>query len=156
MNLNKFRTQTFLVAMALLLGACQPADVRPGLWLSGELVKPPPTDWLFVEGIEEIFIETNTWYLVPHSATIWCVVVADTLYVGSYGDKKKTWEDNLASDPEARLGISGKLYQVLVTPVIDEELVKNIAVSYNNKYNMQEVFGDDMPRWWFYRVSIRP
>lgn len=156
MKLKKTQTQIFLIAMAILLGACQPADVRPGFWLSGELVKPPPTDWLFIEDIEEIFIETNTWYLAPHSTTIWCVVFANRLYVGSYGDEKKTWENNVANDPEARLGVSGKLYQVLVTPVTDEELSKNIAVSYNNKYDMQEVFGDEIPGWWFYQVTLHP
>ena len=42
----------------------EPSDMRPGLWLTGELVTEPVTDWDFTNQYEEIFIQTN-----PTSAT---------------------------------------------------------------------------------------
>ena len=60
-----------LVALAALAVGCQPRDERPGLWLSGELAAEPVQDWSFSDSIEEISLETRTWYGIPHSVTIW-------------------------------------------------------------------------------------
>ena len=35
----------------------------------------------------EIFVETATWYWIPHSVTAWCVTVGDGLYISAdYAD----------------------------------------------------------------------
>ncbi|HIG43483.1 MAG: DUF2255 family protein [bacterium] len=140
----------FLLLMSL---ACQPRDVQPGLWLSGDEVNQQIDDWGFTDEIEEIYVETKPWYGIPHSTTIWCVVFAGELYIGSYGVEKKAWENNLAQDPEARLGISGKLYKVAVSRVTDKEIAENLNIAYNRKYDMEEVFGNEVPEWWFYLVE---
>lgn len=139
----------------LILSACQPSDVRPGLWLSGDVVRQQVNDWTFTNEIEEIFVETSPWYGIPHSTTIWCVVFAGNLYIGSYGDDKKTWENNLARTPEARLGINGELYEVIIAQVTDKELTADVDSAYKEKYDMVAVFGDDIPEWWFYQVQQR-
>ena len=144
----------FTIAISML-AACQPSDTRPGLWLSGEVVTQPVADWSFTNDVEEIFIETNPWYGMPHSTTIWCVVFEGTLYIGSYGGNKKFWENNLAEDAEARLGISRKLYEVATTAVADKELSANLDLTYNTKYDMAEVFGNEIPQWRFYKVEQR-
>ena len=81
--------------------ACQPLDERPGTWLSGKPASDAVTDWRFTNAIDDIFIETNPWYRIPHSTTIWCVELNGRLYVGSYGEEKKTWEKAIAHDPKA-------------------------------------------------------
>ena len=144
-----------ITACLVMLAACQPNDESPGLWLSGESVTQPVTDWMFASDVEEIFIETSPWYGIPHSATIWCVVFDGTLYIGSYGEDKKFWENNLADDPEIRLGISGKTYEVVATPVADKEVSAILDLTYTDKYDMAEVFGDATPRWWFYKIEQR-
>ena len=143
----------FAVAVAWM--GCQPKDVRPGLWLRGESVETHVDDWRFTDEIEEIFIETRPWYGLRHSTTIWCVELDGTLYVGSYGDQKKTWEKNIARNPKARLRIAGKLYQVELTPVVDPYLTDALNTAYTRKYDMADVFGDDIPEWWYYRVAQR-
>jgi hypothetical protein len=143
----------FCVLALMMLIACQPSDVRPGLWLSGEEVTESVDDWKFAADIEEIFIETNPWYGIAHSTTIWCVVYEGALYIGSYGEEKKTWENNVIGDSDARLRISGKLYPVVVTRISDKELTADLDLAYNEKYDMEEVFGKDVPTWWFYRVQ---
>src|SRR6266849_1529674 len=48
---------------------------RPGLWLTGEVVHTPVTNWDWVNKIRDpirkntIMIETRTWYGIPHSVT---------------------------------------------------------------------------------------
>jgi squalene-hopene/tetraprenyl-beta-curcumene cyclase len=143
------------LAVALLAMGCAPKDERPGLWLNGDLVENRIDDWSFTNDIEELFIETRPWYGVSHSTTIWCVTLDGTLYIGSYGDEKKTWEKNVARNPEARLAIEGRLYEVTVAPVSDAELTESLDRAYSAKYDMAEVFGEDLPKWWYYRVSQR-
>ena len=142
-------------AVAVVWIGCQPKDESPGLWLRGESVEAHLDDWRFTNDIEEIFIETRPWYGLRHSTTIWCVELDGELYVGSYGDEKKAWEKNIARDPEARLRIAGKIYQVKLTPVTDPDLTDALHAAYAQKYDMVEVFGDDIPQWWYYRVAQR-
>ena len=148
--------QVAALAPLLLQVACQPKDTRPGLWLRGETSETSATDWSLAADVEEIFIETRPWYGIRHSTTIWCVVIDDALYIGSYGDEKKAWERNVARNNEARLGIDGNLFDVTVTPVTAPALVSALDAAYNRKYDMEEVFGEDTPRWWYYRVVQPP
>ncbi len=153
----KFRLGTVLAKLAALVfaAACQPKDTRPGLWLSGEPTDRPAESWRFTEGVEEIFIETRTWYGLRHSTTIWCVELAGRLYVGSYDADVKYWERNIARSPEARLRIDGKIYEVELTLITDANQTAALDAAYNRKYDMEEVFGDDLPVWWFYHAVQR-
>ena len=154
-NLKLLVRMGFLIAVASALAACEPSDVRPGLWLKGEEVTTSVESWEFAAETEEIFIETIPWYGIAHSTTIWSVVVDDNIYIGSYGLDKKAWEKNLIDNADARLGISGKLYNVVVSIVDDEKLSASVSLAYNNKYDMAEVFGEEIPIWWFYTVRQR-
>ena len=77
------------------------------------------------------------------------------LYIGSYADEKKRWEKNVARNPAARLQIAGKLYDVTVTSVTNAQATTEIDAKYTKKYNMEEVFGENLPTWWYYRISQR-
>lgn len=144
-----------LVCLFLFALSCQPEDEQPGLWLGGEEVTEVPQDWRFTDEIEEIFIETRPWYGLPHSTTIWCVELDGVLYVGSYGPEEKAWEAAVASDPQVRLEIDGRLYPVEVHRLPDSPLSQAVNQRYFEKYDMEEVFGEDVPEWWFYRVAPR-
>jgi hypothetical protein len=148
-----------LVIIVVGLG-CQPKDVRPGLWLSGDQVEKPVTDWTFTDDIEEIFIQTNTWYLLPHSTTIWGAEMGGDFYIGSYGYKggdedKKRWENNVTRNSDATLRIDGKLYAVTVTPVTEPQIISRLDDRYNEKYDMVGTFGEELPKWWYYRIAQR-
>ncbi len=145
---------TALVAAVAVLG-CQPEDETPGLWLRGEIALTRVDDWRFTNDIEEIFVETRSWYGIPHSTTIWCVELGGELYIGSYGDQKKAWEKNLARDPKAKLAISGKLYEVTLSPGTEPVQVEALDAAYAQKYDLDEVFGDAIPVWWYYHVAPR-
>jgi hypothetical protein len=142
-----------LLGFGLLSAACQPKDTRPGLWLTGQRAEARVQDWRFTQEVEEIFVETRTWYGVRHSTTIWCVELDGGLYIGSYADDVKYWEENVARNPEARLRIQGRIYDVRVMPVASRELGERLDQRYAAKYDMAEVFGNDLPAWRYYRVA---
>ena len=113
-------------------------------------------DWRFSNGIDEIFVQTRTWYLIPHSTTIWCAELNGQLYIGSYGpDGKKRWEYNVLRNPKAKVRLAGKLYDVSITPVADDATARALDAAYGKKYNMVDVFGEDVPEWWYYQVVQR-
>jgi hypothetical protein len=118
-------------------------------------VEERASDWSFTDGTQEIFIETRPWYGIPHSTTIWCVTLDGALYVGSYGDEKKRWERNIERDPEARLSIGGRLYDIRLAPVGAEEQIHALDAAYKIKYDMAEAFGEAVPEWRYYRVVQR-
>src|SRR5262245_29953892 len=102
--------QALAIALAVLpLVGCDPKDRRPGLWLSGEVETAPVTDWSFANEQREIFVETRTWYGIPHSVTTVVVAHNGTLYVPSVyfegGDfpDARFWNRNVVRDPRVRL-----------------------------------------------------
>lgn len=149
------RLSVVTLSLCLLIGqvACQPLDERPGAWLTGQPAEVPVSDWTFTDEIEEIFIETRPWYGIPHSTTIWCAELNGQLYIGSYGDQKKAWEKAIEHDPEARIKVAEHIYDVIVVPVRDPALNEAVDIRYNEKYDMVDVFGEEIPEWWYYRVE---
>ena len=70
-----------LVSLRLL--GYEPSDLRPGLWLTGDRVTEPVTDWSFTEQHQEIFVQTRTPYLIPHSVTTYCAFYEGDRYLFS-------------------------------------------------------------------------
>jgi hypothetical protein len=151
------------VGLGLLacLACQQPQDEQTGFGLDGERASGPFRGWAFTDDIEEIAIETRPWYGIPHSATIWCVEVNGRLYLGSYGwaedreEERKFWEKNVARNPSATLGIDGKLFDVTVSALTNPVVERLVEAAYTTKYDMADVFGEDLPEWWYYAVELR-
>src|SRR5580700_8230644 len=92
---------------------CPPTDRSmsckvPGLWLKGEAVTTPVTDWSFTDKIQQIKIQTQTPFLLPHSVTIWCAAYDGNLYISS--NPGKLWNDDILRDPHVRLKIGDQLF----------------------------------------------
>ena len=126
-----------LVCLVLLLVVAritglEPTTRRPGLWLKGELVTTPVADWSFTDQVQNIQIQTNSWYLLPHSVTINCISYKGHLYLYSFYAAGLTyphgrrWNEDVARDPRVRLKIGDKLYDrtlVRATDPADQEAV---------------------------------
>lgn len=149
------RIAAILATLLAVLG-CQPQDESPGLWLRGAIAQEGVQDWRFTNEIEEIFVETRPWYGIPHSTTIWCVEHDGEMYIGSYGEEKKTWEKNVARDATVTLAIAEKLYFATVAPVAEPDLIEALDAAYAQKYDMAEVFEGEIPKWWYYHVALIP
>ncbi len=123
-----------------LTAACaiDPKDGRPGLGLTGEVYQQAIGDWSFTEDSGEIFIETVTFYWIPHSVTAWCVTVGEELYVSADDADKKSWVANVSRDPNVRLKIKGKIYELKLVPVTDPTTIEAIDSGFVRKYEYEE------------------
>jgi hypothetical protein len=106
---------------------------RPGLWLKGEVVTTPVTDWSFVEqmphpgrSINTILVETRTPYFIPHSVRTMATVRNGQLFIRSHQDRMdvpfprdKSWTSNVARDPRVRLKIGDKIYEANMVLITD-------------------------------------
>ena len=106
---------------------------RPGLWLKGQLVTTPITDWSFVNevkhpgrSINTILVETQTPYFIPHSVRVMPDVRDGQFYIRSHQDRMnvnfpydKTWTADVARDPRVRMKIGDKLYKATLVLVAD-------------------------------------
>ena len=115
---------SILICLILLLSAArifgfEPEDCSPfnrslscklpGLWLRGTPVTTPVTDWpLTTDKIQQIKIQTQTLFLLPHSVTIWCGVYNGNLYISS--NPGKLWNDDIVRDPHVRLKIGDQVF----------------------------------------------
>ena len=121
-----------LLLVVALINGLEPNGRRPGLWLKGDLVTTPVSDWSFTDKVQNVKLQTNTWYLLPHSVTINCVSYKGQLYLDSFYaagltyPHGRSWNEDVARDPHVRIKIGNQLYDrtlALVTDRAEQEAV---------------------------------
>lgn len=133
-----------LVALIVLrVVGLDPKDRRAGLWLTGEVVTTPVTDWSFTDKYRNIYVQTKTWYLVPHSVTTGCTAKDGKLYLtsiyrpGQQFPRDKAWNRNIMRAPRVRLKIGDKLYDQTLALVMDETERDAVFEAKAKKYPQQ-------------------
>ena len=106
----------------------------PGLWLSGNLVTTPVANWSFTDNIRTVKLQTNTWYHIPHSVTIWCIAYNGQLYVATFGATVRSWPRNVARDPHVRLKLGNDLYDGTLSVVTDVSVREGVLQARAKKY----------------------
>ncbi len=144
-----------LAVAALVLGCVDPKDRRPGLRLSGEVVAAPVDDWSFSDEHPEIFIETRTPYLLPHSVTIVCASLDGRLFVGARQPEQKRWVAHVLRDPDVRLKIGSRVYERRLVRVDDPAEQEIVYRAYVRKYGWELAPPHARPPVWYFRVSPR-
>ena len=132
----------FLVVAMILVRAMgfEPQERSPGLWLSGEVVTTPVRDWSFTDEIEHLFVETRTWYFIPHSVTTYCTTYNGELYLTSTYPQaaefpgNRSWNHNVVRDPHVRLKIGDRIYERQVSLVTDPAEKAAVLESKSRKY----------------------
>ena len=104
----------------------------PGLWLRGDPVTTPVTDWSFTDAVPTIKVETRTPYLLPYSVAAWCATYEGNLYVTSYRGRR--WVEDIVGDPNVRLKIDGKLYERTLSMVTDPAEKAAVLQAKGKKY----------------------
>jgi len=139
MNRSAFHFGLVTLLVLTATGCVDPKDRRPGLRLSGDVVSGAISDWSFSDDHPEIFLETKTWYGIPHSVTTVCARVGDKLYVptvyfegGEWPDK--FWNANVVADLRVRLQIGDKLYEREARVVEDPAEAKAALDALGAKY----------------------
>jgi hypothetical protein len=153
-----------LAVFTLRLTGLEPADnganSRPGLWLPGEVVTSPVTDWSFTDKIPHIAVETRTPFFLPYSVTTNNFSHNGKLYVtatyskGMVFPKSKFWTSNVARDPRVRLKIGGKVYEMTMVLITDRAEADAVLESKWQKYPEMRPKGFD-GRVHVYRVLQR-
>ncbi len=144
-----------LLCAASLTACFGPSERRPGMWLSGE-VASLPDDWSFTDADKEIAIQVSTPYLLPHSVTIWCAALDGALYVGARDPETKHWPGWVDREPNVRLGIAGKVYEVRLAPLDDAPTLERLKVAYGVKYALPApAAGTPTPALRYWRVEAR-
>ena len=130
-----------LVCVALLLvvfriTGLNPHDRIPGLWLTGDLVTTPVTDWSFTDQVTTIKLQTQSSFLLPHSVTINCVAYNGQLYVTSTypAGPPRSWNLNVMRDPHVRIKIGDKLYDRTLVVVTDPAEKQGLLEAKLKKY----------------------
>ena len=94
-----------------------PEERRPGLSLSGELATDQQISY---PGRKQIYVQTRTWYGIPHSVTTTSWVVDGVIHVPCARCEGKRWPRNVALDDRVLLQIDGALYERRAVRITDE------------------------------------
>jgi len=135
-----------LVALITLrIVGLDPQDRRPGLWLKGEVVTQPVTDWSFTDNYQNIFVQTRSWYGLPHSVTTTITAHDGKLYLtsvyrpgGRFPDDR-LWNRNIMRDPHVRLKIGDRVFDRTVALVTDPAEKDAVLATKAKKYPRQRV-----------------
>ena len=126
-----------LLLVALRITGFEPHARTPGLWLKGDLVTTPVTDWSFTDKIPEIKVQTQTPFLLPHSVTIWCAVYNGNLYVTSA--RGRQWVENVIRDPHVRIKIVDQVFDRTFSLVDDPAEKAAVLQAKGRKYPQWKV-----------------
>lgn len=156
---------SLLVLAVLGLTACEPADRRPGLWLSGEVAVNESGDWSFTNAHMEIFVETHPWYGIPFSVTTVLGTRDGKLYVPSIYETElpfpgsKYWNKVIADNPNVRLKIGDAIYEMRATLVQDPQEFRTGHAALADKYETWRRWYNDpdaAPAFVIIRMDPRP
>ena len=130
-----------LILIVLRITGFGPHDRTPGLWLKGNVVTTPVTDWSFTDKIPVVQLQTQTSYLLPHSVNINCLNYNGQLYLVSVypAGTAHTWNDNVMRDPHVRLKIGDDIYDRTVSLVTDPAEQEGVLQARHNKYPQLKV-----------------
>jgi len=109
----------------------------PGLWLRGETVATPVTDWSFTEKIQSVKVQTQTPLLLPYSVSAWCAVYNGNLYLTSYRGRR--WVEDIIRDPHVRLKIGDQLFDRTFSLVNDPSEKAAVLQAKGRKYPQWKV-----------------
>ena len=143
-----------LVPMVAILG-CEPMGPIAGGALDGQPTAIPDA-WDAAREIMTFQMETRA--DDPYSVNLWGVVVGDGLYVASGEGSGATWVGHLADDPEVRLRMSGKLYDLRAVRVEEAQEMQAVRLRYIEKYDIEDdpdmdgEFGEEA---WVFRLDPR-
>ena len=130
-----------LILIVLRITGFGPHARTPGLWLKGNVVTTPVTDWSFTDKIPVVQLQTETSYMLPHSVNINCLNYNGQLYLVSVYPEgtAHTWNDNVIRDPHVRLKIGDDIYDRTVSLVTDPAEQEGVLQARHNKYPQLKV-----------------
>jgi F420H(2)-dependent quinone reductase len=121
-----------LALVALRVVGLDPHERRPGLWLTGQSITTPVTDWSFSDQFQTIYVQTRAWYGLAHSVTTTVTAYNGRLYLtsvyrpGMRFPDDRLWNKNILRDPHVRLKVGDRVFDgtaALVTDPAEKDAV---------------------------------
>ncbi len=121
-----------LIAMSslFLVASCAPFLLLPGGKLEGTAA-PTTSDWAFTDEVKTVQLETRP--EDPYSVNIWAVGMGPLLYVHA-GAKRSRWVENMEANPDVRVRIEDKLYDLQASRVEGQDEFTRFSNAYEEKY----------------------
>lgn len=148
---KSIRTGAFALALGLFCGCGGPLGPLPGGMLQGTSAAPSG-NWDEVGEYEICELETNP--KEPYSVTVACTIVDGQMYVNA-GGSEKPWARNIRDDPNVRLRIDGRIYELRGLRVEDEAETARFGAAWTS----QSWFRRDPTQFqeaWIFRLTPRP
>ena len=142
-----------------------------GLWLMGDPVTTPVTDWSFTDAVQTVQIETRTWYFIPHFVRTFVARDDAQLYLFSeyfapapgqpdlrdHFPEARFWNRMVVRDPRIRVKIGNRLFNMRAYPVTDPSRNAAARQAFLSKYadvgKQQELPESRRPRLYFFRLE---
>ena len=138
-----------VVYVLALLVPFEPEERRPGTRLGGSLAAEQDTDWSFrAPGRMQIYVETATWYGIPHSVTTASWVHEGDLYVPCNACATKRWPRNVARNPDVRLKVGDEIYERRAVRIADDDERRRLFAALTDR--------PLTPGRWLFRMAPRP
>ena len=102
---------TIVIYVLLILVPIDPDEQRPGTSLSGAVNPATEIDWSFLPSRSLVYVQSNTWYGIPHSVTTTSFVDDGVLYIPCARCDTKRWPKLVAADPNVFVKVGGELFQ---------------------------------------------
>ena len=110
--------------------------------LSGPVVGVPG-DWSVTDARSVVEVEVRP--AAPYSVILLCVALGDTLYVASGSGASATWVQALGVQPELRLRVDGRIYELEAARVTDTAEVEAYLAGLREKYGPGGELVDFLP-----------
>ncbi len=136
--------------VTLRIVGLDPGERRPGLWLKGEAIKQPVTDWSFTDRYPTIFVQTHSWYGLPHSVTATVTAhdgkpyLTSTYRPGMEFPRDRLWNKNVMRDPHVRLKIGDRVFDGTVALVTDPAEKDAVLATKARKYPQQRAVAKNL------------
>ena len=146
------RSASLLFALLFALG-CGPLGPLPGGRLSGKLEPTPPLDWSFADDEKTVQLETNP--SDPYSVNVWGAGIGEGFYLAAGGGSESKWAQNIGRDPEVRLRIAGRIYELRALRVDEDPRVReDFLAAMKHKYDW-DPSAEETQKAWLYRLDPR-
>lgn len=114
--------------MAAVAACGGPAGPFAGGALTGETVEPPAR-WASVPEAIQLEVRPSN----PYSVNLWSVGIGAHLYVAT-GAEGSTWSAHVRENPDVRVRVRGKVYELRATAVTDAGERTQAVAAYRAKY----------------------
>ena len=126
MTNRTFLSSLLVLLVAALVGCNGPTLLMAGGELDGP-VEPAPEDWSTLAPFGTVQLETNP--SDPYSVNLAGMLVDGVPQLNA-GDSETTWVKHMAADPQVRLRVHGKLYELRATRITDRAGIERFAAEW--------------------------